>query len=78
MFIITKIDKIAWQFQEHVRASHDAFQSAMRSLENQLSGQLEQTEEQRIKIRKKHAPKFAKLALESTSLCDLIKWGMPR
>lgn len=50
----------------------------MRCLENQLSGQLEQTEEQRIIIRKQHAPRFARLALESTSLCDYIKWGMPQ
>lgn len=64
---------ICTQFQEHVKSSHEAFQSAMRSLENQLSGQLEQTEEQRIRIRKRHAPKFARLALESTSLCDYIR-----
>lgn len=69
---------ISLQFQESVKSSHEAFQSAIRSLESQLSGQLEQTEEQRIIIRKKYAPKFAKLALESTSLCDLIQWGMPK
>ncbi|CAG9759907.1 unnamed protein product [Ceutorhynchus assimilis] len=69
---------ISVQFQEHVRSSHEAFQSAMKGLENQLSGQLEQTEEQRIAIRKKHAPRFARLALESTSLCDLVRWGMPK
>ena len=50
----------------------------MRLIENQLSGQLEQTEEQRIGIRKRLAPCFAKLTLESTSLCDLIHWGMPQ
>lgn len=69
---------ISLQFQESVKSSHEAFQSAIRSLENQLSGQLEQTEEQRITIRKKHAPRFARLALESTSLCDLLRWGMPK
>ncbi|XP_066248438.1 dual serine/threonine and tyrosine protein kinase-like isoform X1 [Euwallacea similis] len=69
---------ICIQFQEHVKSSHEAFQSAIRSLENQLSDQLEQTEEQRIAIRKKHAPRFARLALESTSLCDLVRWGMPK
>lgn len=50
----------------------------MRSLENQLSGKLEQTEEQRITIRKQHAPRFARLALESTSLCDVVRYGMPK
>ncbi|XP_022915171.1 dual serine/threonine and tyrosine protein kinase-like isoform X2 [Onthophagus taurus] len=69
---------ISSQFQEHVKSSHEAFHSAMRLIENQLSGQLEETEEQRIDIRKRLAPKFARLALESTSLCDLIRWGMPR
>ncbi|XP_018566514.1 dual serine/threonine and tyrosine protein kinase-like isoform X2 [Anoplophora glabripennis] len=69
---------ISVQFQEHVKSSHEAFQSAMRSLENQLTCQLEQTEEQRIAIRKRHAPRFARLALESTSLCDLVQYGMPK
>ncbi|XP_060515912.1 dual serine/threonine and tyrosine protein kinase-like isoform X4 [Cylas formicarius] len=69
---------VSTQFQEHINSSHHAFQSAMRNLESQLSGQLVQTEEQRIAIRKKHAPRFARLALESTSLCDLVLWGMPK
>lgn len=69
---------ISAQFKEHVKASHDAFQMAMRTLENHLSGKLEQTEEQRIAIRKYHAPRFAKLALESTSMCDMVRWGMPQ
>ncbi|KAK4871516.1 hypothetical protein RN001_015640 [Aquatica leii] len=68
---------VSTQFQEVVRSSHEAFQSAMRSLENQLSGKLERMEEQRIAIRKQYAPRFARLALESTSLCDLVQWGMP-
>ncbi|XP_050314331.1 dual serine/threonine and tyrosine protein kinase-like isoform X2 [Anthonomus grandis grandis] len=69
---------ISTQFQEHVKSSHETFLSAMRSLDNQLSGHLEHTEEQRIAIRKKHAPKLAKLALESTSMCDLVRWGRPK
>ncbi|KAG5892847.1 hypothetical protein JTB14_022170 [Gonioctena quinquepunctata] len=69
---------ISLQFKEHVRSSHETFQSAIRSLEHQLSGQLEQTEEQRIAIRKRHAPRFARLTLESTSLCDRIRYGMPK
>ncbi|KAF5277559.1 hypothetical protein FQR65_LT15961 [Abscondita terminalis] len=68
---------VSTQFQEVVRSSHEAFQSAMRSLENQLSGKLERMDEQRIAIRKQYAPRFARLALESTSLCDLVQWGMP-
>ncbi|VEN57692.1 unnamed protein product [Callosobruchus maculatus] len=69
---------ICVQFKEHVKSSHEAFQQAIRSLDHQLSGQLEQTEEQRIAIRKKHAPRFARLALESTSLCDFIRYGRPK
>lgn len=46
-------------------------------MENHISGRLERTEEQRIAIRKLHAPKLAKLALESTSMSDLIRYGMP-
>ncbi|CAH1153536.1 unnamed protein product [Phaedon cochleariae] len=69
---------ISVQFKEHIKSSHESFQSAIRLLEHQLSGQLEQTEEQRIAIRKRHAPRFARLTLESTSLCDLIRYGMPK
>ncbi|XP_025831390.1 dual serine/threonine and tyrosine protein kinase [Agrilus planipennis] len=69
---------ISSQFQEHVKSSHNAFHSAMRSLENQLSGKLERTEEQRIAIRKHYAPTFARLALYSTSLCDCVRYGMPK
>ncbi|CAG9828482.1 unnamed protein product [Diabrotica balteata] len=69
---------IGVQCKEHIKSSHESFLSAIRSLDHQLSDQLEQTEEQRIAIRKKHAPKFARLALESTSLCDLIRYGMPK
>ncbi|XP_050518987.1 dual serine/threonine and tyrosine protein kinase [Diabrotica virgifera virgifera] len=69
---------IGVQCKEHIKSSHESFLSAIRSLDHQLSDQLEQTEEQRIAIRKRHAPKFARLALESTSLCDLIRYGMPK
>lgn len=69
---------ISIQFKDNVKASHEAFQTAMRTLESHLSGRLEQTEEQRITIRKTHAPRFAKLALESTSMCDMVRWGKPK
>lgn len=63
---------ISIQFRDKVKASHDTFQSALRSLENHYSGKLERTEEQRISIRKYHAPRLAKLALESTSMSDMV------
>ena len=64
-----------FQFRDRVRASHESFQSALRNLESHYSGRLERTEEQRIQIRKYHTPRLARLALESTSMCDMIRYG---
>jgi len=64
-----------FQFRDRVRASHESFQSALRTLESHYSGRLERTEEQRIQIRKYHTPRLARLALESTSMCDMIRHG---
>ncbi|CAK9827332.1 Dual serine/threonine and tyrosine protein kinase [Anthophora retusa] len=68
---------ISMQFRDKLKSSHDSFQAALRSLENYYSGKLERTEEQRIAIRKYHAPRLAKLALESTSMTDAIHYGIP-
>ncbi|KAG7188873.1 hypothetical protein KM043_008479 [Ampulex compressa] len=68
---------ISMQFKEKLKSSHDAFQAALRSLENYYSGKLERTEEQRVAIRKFHAPRLAKLALESTSMMDAVRYGIP-
>ncbi|KAG8199777.1 hypothetical protein JTE90_000870 [Oedothorax gibbosus] len=68
---------ICWQFRERLRASHEQFAASLRHLEAMHSGRLERTEEQRLKVRKLHAPKLAKFALESTSLRDIILYGMP-
>ncbi|CAL7950521.1 unnamed protein product [Xylocopa violacea] len=68
---------ISMQFRDKLRSSHDSFQAALRSLENYYSGKLERTEEQRIAIRKYHAPRLAKLALESTSMTDAVRYGIP-
>ncbi|XP_024946197.1 dual serine/threonine and tyrosine protein kinase isoform X2 [Cephus cinctus] len=68
---------ISTQFRDKVKSSHDTFQTALRSLENHYSGKLERTEEQRVAIRKYHAPRMAKLALESTSMSDLVRFGIP-
>lgn len=68
---------ISMQFRDKLRSSHDAFQSALKTLENHYSGKLERTEEQRIAIRKYHAPRLAKLALESTSMTDAVRYGIP-
>ncbi|XP_020286800.1 dual serine/threonine and tyrosine protein kinase-like isoform X2 [Pseudomyrmex gracilis] len=68
---------ISTQFRDKLKLSHDAFQTALKSLENYYSGKLERTEEQRIAIRKFYAPKLAQLALESTSMMDAIRFGIP-
>ena len=68
---------ISTQFRDKLKSSHDSFQAALRSLENYYSGKLERTEEQRIAIRKYHAPRLAKLALESTSMTDAVRYGIP-
>ncbi|XP_020708793.2 dual serine/threonine and tyrosine protein kinase-like isoform X2 [Athalia rosae] len=69
---------IATQFRDKVKSSHDSFQSALQSLENHYSGKLERTEEHRVAIRRLHAPRLARLALESTSMSDVVKYGIPR
>ncbi|KAI1290762.1 Dual serine/threonine and tyrosine protein kinase [Halotydeus destructor] len=66
------------QFKERLRMSHEQFVYSLRQLENLHSGRLERTEEARLKVRKAFAPKIARYALESTSLRDLILYGMPQ
>ncbi|CAH1783636.1 unnamed protein product, partial [Owenia fusiformis] len=68
---------ICSQIKERLKNSHDAFSSSLKQLEAKHSGRLEKTEESRLKVRKVHAPKVARLALESTSLRDIILYGMP-
>lgn len=65
---------ISTQFRDKVKSSHDNFLVAFKSLESHYCGKLERTEEQRIAIRKLHAPRLARLALESTSTSDVIRF----
>ena len=66
---------ICAQIKDRLKHSHETFNVAMKQLEAKHSGRLERTEEQRLKVRKVHAPKVARLALESTSLKDYILYG---
>ena len=68
---------ISTQFRDKIKSSHDSFHAALRSLECHHTGKLERTEEQRVAIRKIHAPRLAKLALESTSMSDIVRFGIP-
>ena len=66
---------IAAQIKERLNKSHDAFATALKQLESRHTGRLNSIEEQRLKLRKVHAPRLAKLALESTSLRDNVLYG---
>lgn len=66
---------ISSQIKERLNKSHDSFASALKQLEQKHSGRLDRIEEGRLKLRKVHAPRVAKVALESTSLMDVILNG---
>lgn len=69
---------ICSQFKMRLHKSHEAFTTSIRVLEANHTGRLEKTEEQRMRVRKCFAPKIARLALESTSLRDVVLYGMPQ
>ena len=66
---------IGEQFRDRLRQSHDQFTQAIKQLDLHHTGRLEKAEERRQKLRKVHAPRIAKLAMESSSLRDLIMYG---
>lgn len=68
---------ICMQFRQRLRQSHEQFLLSIKELESQHSARLQHTEELRLRVRKVHAPRMAKFALESTSLIDVILYGMP-
>ncbi|XP_056000282.1 dual serine/threonine and tyrosine protein kinase-like isoform X4 [Ostrea edulis] len=69
---------ISNQIKERLNKSHDSFATALKQLEQKHCGRLDRIEEGRLKLRKVHAPRVAKVALESTSLMDVILHGMPQ
>ncbi|XP_049881550.1 dual serine/threonine and tyrosine protein kinase-like [Pectinophora gossypiella] len=68
---------ISTQILERLSVAHERYQSALASLEAALAGRLHHTEDVKLTIRKKFAPSFARLCLESTSMCDLLMYGTP-
>ena len=66
---------ICAQIRERLKQSHESFEAAMKHLQNHHSGRLEKKEEQRLKVRKIHAPHVARLALKSISMKDYIAHG---
>ncbi|XP_005529369.1 PREDICTED: dual serine/threonine and tyrosine protein kinase [Pseudopodoces humilis] len=69
---------ICSQFRTRLNSSHEAFASSLRQLEDGHSGRLERTEDLWLKVRKEHAPRLARLSLESRSLQDVLLHGKPR
>ncbi|RXG73667.1 Dual serine/threonine and tyrosine protein kinase [Armadillidium vulgare] len=68
---------ICTQFRERLKLSHEYFVVCMKQLESQLVCRLEQKEENHLRMKKCDAPKLARMSLESTSLRDMILYGMP-
>jgi len=69
---------ICAQMKDNVRRSHAIFETSLTRLEAHHNGRLQETEKQRLKVRKEYAPLIARLALESRSLRDLIIYGLLR
>ncbi|GAB1605183.1 dual serine/threonine and tyrosine protein kinase-like [Argonauta hians] len=69
---------ISSQIKERLKKSHTTFLTALRQLENKHVNRMDKIEVSRIRVRKIHAPKVAKLALESSSLKDNVFYGIPQ
>ncbi|XP_026532593.1 dual serine/threonine and tyrosine protein kinase isoform X1 [Notechis scutatus] len=69
---------ICSQFRTRLNSSHEAFAASLRQLEAGHSGRLEKTEDLWLKVRKDHAPRLARLSLESRSLQDVLLYGKPK
>ncbi|XP_048183921.1 dual serine/threonine and tyrosine protein kinase isoform X1 [Corvus hawaiiensis] len=69
---------ICSQFRTRLNSSHEAFAASLRQLEDGHSGRLERTEDLWLKVRKDHAPRLARLSLESRSLQDVLLHGKPK
>ena len=68
---------LASQLCEKIRAAHEQLNGALEALESVHSQRLMRTEEQRLALRKKHAPRLARLTMESLALKDVLNFGMP-
>ncbi|KAM4699268.1 dual serine/threonine and tyrosine protein kinase [Discoglossus pictus] len=69
---------ICSQFCKRLKSSHEAFAASLKQLEVGHSGRLEKTEDLWLRVRKDHAPRLARLSLESRSLQDVLLHGKPR
>ncbi|OCT91880.1 hypothetical protein XELAEV_18014937mg [Xenopus laevis] len=69
---------ICSQFCKRLKSSHEAFAASLKQLEVGHSGRLEKTNDLWLRVRKDHAPRLARLSLESRSLQDVLLHGKPR
>lgn len=69
---------ICSQFRTRLNSSHEAFAASLRQLEVGHSGRLEKTEDLWLRVRKDHAPRLARLSLESRSLQDVLLHRKPK
>jgi receptor-interacting serine/threonine-protein kinase 5 len=58
--------------------SHENFETLLKQLEHRHSDRLKSTEDKQQRVRKEFTPKIARHLLESTSLKDLIQYGLPK
>ncbi|XP_069612311.1 dual serine/threonine and tyrosine protein kinase [Ranitomeya imitator] len=70
--------RICSQFCKRLKSSHEAFAASLKQLEVGHCGRLEKTEDLWLRVRKDHAPRLARLSLESRSLRDVLLYGKPR
>ncbi|MED6291820.1 hypothetical protein CHARACLAT_027563 [Characodon lateralis] len=69
---------ICSQFRTRLNSSHEAFAASLRQLEEGHTGRLERTEDLWLRVRKDHAPRLARLSLESRSLRDVLLHDKPK
>ena len=69
---------VCTQLNDRIRMSHDNFEILLKQLEHHHSDRLKSTEDKQQRVRKECTPKIARLLLESTSLQDLIQYGIPK
>lgn len=63
------------QLRDKLKSSHETFAAALRNLEMHHNERLERTGEQGFRLRKVHAPRLARLTLETSSIVDFLKYG---
>ncbi|CAF4534734.1 unnamed protein product [Rotaria socialis] len=66
------------QLNDRIRMSHDNFETLLKQLDHRHTDRLKSTEDKQQRVRKDCTPRIARLLLESTSLKDLIQYGLPK